>query len=321
MRFLSAWLAAPAPDAAVEIAPGRVAAATLTARSGGYVVAAHAIENLPAGAVVPSLTGHNIADHAVVSGAVRSVLGRLGARIERVALVIPDVAAKVSLVHFDKMPTRRDDLDQLVRWQLRKSAPFPIEEASVTYTPGAISAEGGGDCVVVLARRAVVEEYEKACAGTGAHAGLVDLATTCVLNLFLATGDAPTGDWLVVHMRPEYTSIAIMRGDAMIFFRNRPEGDDELLADLVHQTTMYYQDRLAGTGFSRVLIGGSTSTPGGVEAARRSLEERLETGVELIDPTSRVGLADRITAGPELMDVLAPLAGMLLRTRHEPVGA
>ena len=89
------------------------------------------------------------------------------------------------------------------------------------------------------------------------------------MNCYLAGGRVPTGDWLVVHMRPDYTSIAIMRGGDVIFFRNRPEGDGEALADLVHQTTMYYQDRLSGQGFARVLLGGTGRAGGDVDVARR----------------------------------------------------
>ena len=50
-----------------------------------------------------------------------------------------------------------------------------------------------------------------------AHSGAV--ATIGVVNLFLSSGPAATGDWLVVHMRPEYTSIVILRREDMIFFR------------------------------------------------------------------------------------------------------
>jgi Tfp pilus assembly PilM family ATPase len=175
--------------------------------------------------------------------------------------------------------------------------------------------------VVALARRDVVTEYESVCAAVGAHAGLVDLATLSLLNLFAAAAPAPTGDWLVVHMRPDYTSLAIMRGEDMIFFRNRHEGDDESLPDLVHQTAMYYEDRLAGQGFTRVLLGGTGRVVGAVDLARRSLEERLGVRVEPIDPTTAAGLTDRIVATPDLMDLLAPLVGMLLRTRQEAVTA
>lgn len=320
MSLLASWLASPPPDAAVEIAPERVSAASLASRGAGFVVSSCAVEPLPPGAVLASLTGHNVADHAAVTAAVRTVLGRLGTRAERVALILPDVTAKVSLIHFEKIPTRRDDLDQLVRWQVRKSAPFAIDDACVSYTPGTGTADGGGEFVVVVARRDVVQEYERVCADAGAYAGLVDLATLSVLNLLLASDRGPGGDWLAVHMRPEYTSIAIMRGEDMIFFRNRPEGDEEPLADLVHQTTMYYQDRLSGQGFSRVLLGGSGRVPDALDAARRNLEARLETAIDPIDPTAVVSLSDRIGTTPELMDVLAPLAGMLLRTQKEPAG-
>ena len=76
------------------------------------------------------------------------------------------------------------------------------------------------------------------------------------MNLFLAGPPAADGDWLLVHMRPDYTSIVILRGGDLIFFRNRAEGDEEALQDLVHQTAMYYQDRLGGRGFTRILLGG-----------------------------------------------------------------
>ena len=323
MSPLASWLASPPPDAAVEIAPARVSAAVLVERGmrgTGLAVRSYAVEPLPAGAVVASLASQNIVDRQVVAAAVRAVLGRLKTRVARVALIIPDLAAKVSLIHFDQVPARRDDLDQLVRWQVRKSAPFSIEEARVSYTPGARRADGAGEFVVVLARHDVVEEYERVCADAGAHAGLVDLATFSVLNLVLASSRVPASDWLAVHIRPEYTSIAIVRGAEVIFFRNRPEGEEESLTDLVHQTAMYYQDRLSGQGFARVLLGGSGRSPGAVDLARQSLEERLGTEVEPFDPTSVAAVSDRIGMTGDLMDVLAPLTGMLLRTRQEAVG-
>ena len=316
MSLLASWLASPPPDAAVEIAPERVSAASITARGGSLVVAAHAVEPLPPGAVVGSLTSLNILDRPTVVAAVRAVLGQLGRRVERIALVVPDVAAKVSLIHFDKVPGRRDDLDQLVRWQVRRSAPFAVEDACITYTPGARGPDASAEFVVVLARRDVVRDYERACSEAGSYAGLVDLATFSVVNLFLATDRPPVGDWLAVHMRPEYTSIAIMRDGDLIFFRNRPEGDEGTLADQVHQTAMYYQDRLSGQGFTRAVFSGGGRASGAADRARRSLEQRLETPVEEIDPTTVIRLSDRIGATSELRDVLAPLVGILLRTHR-----
>ena len=317
MSLLARWLASPPPDAAVEISGERVSAAAMGSRGGRFVIDSYAVEALPAGAVVPSLTTPNITDSGAVSRALRTVLGRLSSRVARVALVIPDVAAKVSLVRFEKVPERRDDLEQLVRWQVRKSAPFAVDDACITYSPGAVQAGAGTEFIVALARQDVIQQYEGMCADAGLYAGLVDLSTFGVVNLFLAGGEAPTGDWLVVHMRPEYSSIAILRGEHVIFFRNRPEGDEEPLADLVHQTTMYYQDRLEGPGFARVLVGGGGRAAGAIDHARRGLEDRLGVPVQPIDPTKIASLSDRIGVTADLMDVLAPLAGILVRTHRE----
>jgi Tfp pilus assembly PilM family ATPase len=321
MSLLAKWLASPPPDAAVEITGERVSAASMVSRGSGFAIQAYAVEALPSGAVAPSLTSLNIADTAAVTNALRSVLGRLGTRPARVALIIPDVTAKVSLIKFDRVPERRDDLVQLVRWQVRKSAPFAVEDACITYSPGVRQQGGSTEFIVALSRRDVIEQYEAVCADAGVYAGLVDLATFSVVNLFLAGGDVPAGDWLTVHMRPDYSSIVILRGEDVIFFRNRPEGDEEPLADLVHQTSMYYQDRLSGQGFSRVLIGGSGRAAGAVDHARRSLEDRLGVPVETIDPTKVASLNDRISVTSDVMDVLAPLAGMLVRTHRATVSA
>ena len=317
MSLFASWIASPPPDAAVEIAADRVSVAVAAERGDGLVVQAYAVEPLPAGAVVASLTSSNIHDRAAVVSALRSALNHAGTRPRRVALVIPDLCAKVSLVRFDMLPARREDLDQLVRWQIKKASPFPLEEALVTSTPGARGADGSAEFLIVTARRDVVAEYEAVCDELKIYPGLVDLATLSVVNLFLGGAEVPDSDWLVVHLRPDYTSIVIMRGEHVIFFRNRPEGDDASIADLVHQTAMYYQDRLSGDRFSRVFLGGSGRVMGAVESARRSLEERLGASVEPIDPTRVASLTDRISVTPDVMDVLASLVGMALRTRRE----
>jgi hypothetical protein len=317
MSVLTSWLASPPPDAAVELAADAVSAAVIGTRGTESIVEAFAYEPLPAGAVTPSLSGQNIANRAAVTAAIQSVVSRLGSRPRRVALVVPDVAARVSLVKFDQVPSSRSDLDQLIRWHVKKSAPFPIEDACVTHASGATAADGGREFVVALARRDAVREYESVCEEAGLYAGIVDLSSFSVVNCFLAGGRVPTGDWLLVHMRSDYTSIVIMRGADVIFFRSKPEEDGDPFADLVHQTTMYYQDRLSGQGFSRVLVGGTGRTGTDVEVARRGLEERLGTPVEPIDPTRLALLPDRLGDAPESMGRVAPLVGMLLRTRQE----
>ena len=306
-----------APAVAVEIASGRVSAASLEWRGDHPVVAAHASEPLAEGALVPSLTAPNAHDRAAVLGALGRVLERMG-RPRRIGLIIPDVVARVSLVRFEQVPPKVQDLDQLVRWQVRKSAPFAIEDAQISYVPG-IRADDGQEFIVTLAKRDVVQEYEQLCGEAGAHAGLIDLSTLNVINAVLAGSGAPSADWLLVNIAADYNTIALLRGPHLISFRNRATEADGTLTDLVHQTAMYYEDRLKGAGFSRVILAGAAaaaaSQSGDIDPIRRSLEDRLKTPVETLDPRTAAALTDRITAAPALLDALTPLVGLLLRNR------
>jgi Tfp pilus assembly PilM family ATPase len=280
------------------------------------------MEPLAPGAVLPALNATNIADPKAVSGALSRVFERMGTNPKRVALAIPDGVAKVSLLRFEKVPERARDLDELIRWQVRKAAPFRIEDAQVSYMRGEPASDGSTEFVVVMARRDIIREYEAVCEDAGAQAGVVDLATFNVINSILAGSQPVSDDWLLVHVTRDDATMAILRGQQLVFFRNRAADGEIGLADMVHQTAMYYEDRLSGTGFTRVLLagGGSSGAQGGpatqdADDLRRALEQRLGGKVDAVDPRSAATLMDRITANAETLDVLAPLIGLLARER------
>jgi type IV pilus assembly protein PilM len=312
-------LSAAPPTVAVEIARHRVSAAAITSRDSALSVTAHAMELLPDGMVSPSMNAANIADPKAAAAALRRVFEQMGVRPKRVALAIPDSVAKVSLLRFEKVPPRARDLEELVKWQVRKAAPFRIEDAQLSYMPSLTAADGSTEFIVVMARKDIIREYEAVCQEAGAQAGVVDLATFNVINAVLAGPQAPADDWLLVHVTREDATMAILRGDSLVFFRNHVAEGEAGLADMVHQTAMYYEDRLSGAGFSRVVLagGGSPAAQAGQDAdyLRHALEQRLGTRVDAVDPRNAATLADRITANSELLDALAPLVGLLARER------
>jgi Tfp pilus assembly PilM family ATPase len=289
----------------------------MSVHRGRATVSAQAGEVLPPGLVTPALNAVNVHDITALGSALRTALERLSPRPRRVALVLPDVVAKVSLLRFDKVPPKPQDLEQLIRWQVRKATPFRIEDALVSWTDGADVPEGGREYLVEAARRDIVESYERACEAAGVHAGLVDIASTSVVNAVLATQPGATaGDWLLVHMAPDSATLAVVRDGRVIFFRNRPaEGGAQDLGDLVHQTAMYYEDRLGGASFHRVIVSGASLQGEEGDRFRRQINERLGVPAAMLDVTTTVTLRDRITAGPELLDTLAPAVGVLLRER------
>ena len=99
---------------------------------------------------------------------------------------------------------------------------------------------------------------------------------------------------LLVNIAVDYATLALVRGGEVIFFRNRAAAGEGDLADLVHQTAMYYEDRLSGAGFSRVMLAGGAVQ--GVEAVRQSLEQRLEVRIEPVpqpEVASLIGILAR----------------------------
>src|SRR5262245_43733530 len=105
MKLFSSLGDAAGPSAAVELTTSRVSGAVLDRGAGRAAIGAHAVEPLPDGALVASLTSPNLVDAAAVGQALGRVLERLG-RPGRIALVIPDPVAKVSLVKFEQVPAR-----------------------------------------------------------------------------------------------------------------------------------------------------------------------------------------------------------------------
>lgn len=313
--------APPPPSVAFEIAAGRVTVAEVSGSSDGLVVSAYASEALPDEAVTPALTGANVPDPAIVAGALRRACERAQIKVpKRAALVVPDSVARVSLLTFEELPARPAEVDQLIRWQIRKSTPFPIDEAQVASVVAHRTAPEAGrpastTVAAIAAPRETIRQYEAAVAELGTHVGVVDIASFNVLNGILAHGGAPTDDWLLVCLAREATSLAIVRQGALMFYRHRMAIDDEPLGVLVHQTAMYHEDRLSGSRFSRVLLCGSAWMDGGGDAMRREISQRLGVQADAVDVRTTAAIRDRITPGAEVLDALAAPLGLLVRER------
>lgn len=314
-NLLRSLFTTPGPAVAVSIAPEQVAAVHVESGRKGPWVRGHARLPLPAGAVTPAVQGTNLADPDAVADALDGVLQRLPRRPRRIGLLLPDAAAKVSMVRFASVPARAADLDPMLRWQVRKTVPFDVDEAQVDWMPGRTTAEGEQEFVAVLAHRAVVEEYERVCAAAGLHAGLVDLLSFSLIEAAVACGATdPTADWLLVLVGGGSSTLAVVRDRHPLLFRTVADGQPP--GDLVHQTAMYYEDRLGGGGLSHALLAGNGAAQHGVEAIRRVIEGRLAIAVEPIANRLARLLPDRDGLDAAALDGLAAPLGLLLRARR-----
>src|SRR5215469_2763835 len=119
------------PKLACEIAADRVLAGrVIDDRTGLEMCAAR---ELAPGSVVPDLIEGNVRQRGAVRDGIQRVLGGVSGRTHDVIAIVPDAAVRVMLVEFDTLPSDKEEALGVVRFRLKKSLPFDVEKAKVSY--------------------------------------------------------------------------------------------------------------------------------------------------------------------------------------------
>ena len=61
------------------------------------------------------------------------VCERLHAKNEDAALLLPDPVIRVFVQHFDQFPRSAKEAIPMLRWKLKKSVPFEVDETLISY--------------------------------------------------------------------------------------------------------------------------------------------------------------------------------------------
>jgi type IV pilus assembly protein PilM len=252
MRRLSHWLdAMPHPHLAIEFAPDRVAAA----RWKGNSVDEFTVEMLPPAALVPSAVETNVINASALKTAMANIVGRLRARDQDVALILPDPVIRVFVQHFDEFPRSAQEALPMLRWKLKKSIPFEADETVISYMRQPARAEGV-DVVTAVARLRIVREYEALAEGANLRPGVIlssSLAAISLLDDEKAT--------LMARVSGVALTTAIVRGDVLCGYRCTElpahSGDitPKMLLDEIYPVAAYYQD-IWGEGIGSVRVAG-----------------------------------------------------------------
>ena len=238
----------PAVQLACEITPGRV----IAARGTGAGVESTAARTLSAGAVLPALTGDNIAKPEEVKTAVADVLAAVGTKGKAAVLVVPDSIARVALLDFDTLPEKRDEAEGVIRFRLKKSLPFDVDKATVSFDARRTSA--GTRVVAAVSIPEVVGQYEAILREQGLEPGVVLPSTLAALGTVDAS--QPT---LVLKVDSQTTTVSIVDNEQLLLFRTLEGGTTEVtgerIAEDVYPSLVFLQDTY-GLSVGRVLVAG-----------------------------------------------------------------
>src|SRR3984957_14718617 len=157
------------PKLACEIASDRILAGRI-ADDGDGLEACSARELAP-GSVVPDLVENNLRQADAVRSAIEDALGSVGGRSKDVIAIVPDAAVRVVLLEFDTLPADDEEAAGVVRFRMKKSLPFDVDKARVSYHAQKTAA--GVRVVAAVALATVVEDYEAAFRDAGFSPGVV----------------------------------------------------------------------------------------------------------------------------------------------------
>lgn len=307
------------PPVALELDRGELSLVRIRSKRGKNALEAHAVRTLTPRAVGASIFRPNMGEPEELRSRIRELLEATGTKPGRISLVLPDNLAKVSLVTLPDRPASRKQLAEVLRFKLRRSVPFRLEDAVLSWQ--IIPETGNGTTVLVAVMlRSVIEQYESVLEALGAKPGLVDLCTPCLFNLCRGemTAAASDGqDVALFNATRTYFSLLIVREGRPIFFRCKTllAGDDDespqgvstaVLSRELISSLSYYQEKLGGQGIGATLVR-SVAEP--VEVLSEVLERCGFGKTVPVDPAAALGLGEGVRMEGAMAHRLAPSVG------------
>src|SRR5579872_259 len=259
------------PKLACEISADRVLAGRVI--DDGTGLEASAARELAPGSVVPDLVENNLRQREAVRSGIEDALGSVAGRAKDVIAIVPDASVRVMLVEFDTLPSDHEEALGVVRFRLKKSLPFDVDKAKVSY-----HAQKVGDelkVVAAVALGSVIEDYEAAFRDAGFAPGIVVPSTLAALGA--ADGKKPT---MVIKVDAHTTSIAILNEGQLQLFRTLENArgvtiNGEQLAEEVYPSIVFFQDTYH-LNIERIYVAGLPESGGAAAALRSSTEANVQ---------------------------------------------
>jgi type IV pilus assembly protein PilM len=287
----------PRPRVACEVSVERVVAARAVDKQ--TVLESATAQSLPTGALVPGLQQANLAARQPIVDDLRDSLGTVAGRSRDVVLVIPDATTRIMLLDFDTLPDKTEDAEAVVRFRLKKSLPFDIDQSAVSFDRQAV--EKGVRVIAAVTPRTVIEEYESAVREAGYNPGTVIPSMIAALGAVDAVQPA-----MVIKVESGITSFAIVEANQLLLYRALENGGaavtGESLIDDVNTSLVYFEDRY-NVAIDRLLVSGVQSG----QALQAAFSDRSIKVEELVSSSLAGAAATNVSRS-----ALAGVAGALV---------
>lgn len=285
------------PRVGCEITSGRIIAARASQKTGSLEM--FATRQLAQGAVVPSLTGANVQDAAALRNAISGAMTPVSGKSRDVVAVLPDAVVRVLLLEFEDLPAKAQEADGVIRFRLKKSLPFNVEQAAISCDIR--RANGTIQVVAAVSPREIINEYETAFRDAGYSPGVV--LPSSLATLGLVEGDRPA---LMLKVDPVSVTVAAAERGELRLMRTleNPHGEKVAAAELaetVLPSIVFFEDTF-GARIERIFVTGVAAidefgpmlhqqTGAHVEELAPKVSSGANLGGEHLEPSMIAGVA------------------------------
>ncbi len=299
--FVQRWISEPPPDHLFEI--------TETSLAGVCPRGPNDVREqvFPERSLAASPSASNLLKPHVYRDALAYVCGsggngrsgsskRRGSKQAAAGLVIPDYAVRMAILDFEELPPGDQERAALVRFRLRKSVPFHIDEAQVSYSVQ-LNESKRIEVLAIAVARPILNEYEGLFSDAGYRVGLV--IPSMVAALPLCTGREP-GLKVVAKIAGSTLSVLLLEQGRVRLVRcldlasgegdDVHQGDSQILS-LLQQTLAYAEDHIGQPATRLLLCGFGSQTDSFGRLAQKEL------GIPAAGVQSRFGAPSQQNAG------------------------
>ena len=216
-----------------------------------------------------------VEDNVLRPDMLATMIGKFGAqgttkKRKPAAVILPDYAARVTVLDFDSFPSSAEEQLSLVKFRVKKTIPFDIDSAAVSYFVQP-AANKRIEVLAVTVALEVIARYEALFRAAGFQPGVVTTSTLAALNLYKGDGVA-----VLAKLSGQVLTVAVIEGQRIKLFRcvTLEEPSEEEFLSVLHPTFAYVEDELSAP-VGKLVLCGFSEVPRGLRCEAEPLRSRF----------------------------------------------
>ena len=233
----------------IEICNDGARIALVTGKRNLPGLTAYGTAAFPGDTVQFSLREANVRNPSAFVATIREMYLRLLTNVRQVSLSLPDAAGRVVLLDVETRFKNRDEGADVIRWKLKKTFPFDINEAHLDYQVLQEKETGEMAVLAALIARPVVRQYEDLLVEAGLEPNRIDFTTFNLYSLFSGRLELADNS-LLITCYGGVVGILILSGGVLEFYRAKEMPGDSFdpnrIFREINSSFLVYQGKYPG---------------------------------------------------------------------------